>query len=395
MTFTINPHLLPEVESRLAKLARRIVKMGIAFIPTFTAEERIVPATEDKAEHVVMDIDFNFDEFRLPGGWEFVATIEHGETLNIVHTYEGAPETPAKYRTDASTCDHCNISRERHNTIVVRSEDGEFTRVGTTCSRNYFGIDASKLVPLMREFSLMEDEEMYSKGSSGGRPIPTLNAVLTATAGICRRDGFKPAAFGEDSTREAVMAKLFPSRNEAKDENLRKYWAETSALVEETDVEDCLAWLAEKDDTSGWIMNLKALAEINHVGFRNMGLAVSLMGVYIREITDEKIEKREKRGPSKFIGEVKDRLEFVDGEIVYSSLSSGYGYYDPDDVFALIAFGDDIVSIKTSTGSKVGAEIMEAIEDGVKVSFKATVKEHRTDGKGRLSTKVTRAALIK
>lgn len=398
MPFTIAPTEKPEVAKRLAALGRKAEKLGLDWTPSVEYTERIVPAAPEigRPETVVLDAEFNFESLRLPGGWEFVATIEHGPEGNLVYSFEGAPEVPASYRTDGPSCDHCGHERDRLNTIVVRDEDGAFKRVGTTCSRSYLGIPASKLVPLMSDLEGFRDDDEFFGGSRESAD-PSLNDILYRAVALCRYEGFKPAAFGADSTRSAVTTWLYPSNSEK--ETLKEFWNAASAKVEPGDVDAVKAWVAAADGSSDYIANLKAAFGFAGVSPRRLGLVVSAAGVWLREVEKIKVEKAEAKVPSEFIGSVKDRIKFEGGELVYTSYSSGYGYYDPDDVFAFIRFGTDVVSIKTSTGSAVGSLIEDIdkgdADDDTVLSFKATIKEHSTDSKGRKVTKVTRAALLK
>ena len=394
MSFTISRYDRPEVEVRLAKLNDRIRRAGIDFTAEATYNE-----TTDKKGRALYDVEFNFDDIRLPGGWDFVATIEHGDGLNIVHSYDGAPDTPVQYRTDAPTCDHCGHDRDRKNTIVVRNEDGEFQRVGTTCARTYLGIAADKLVPIMGLVASLDDEDEFMSGYSRTH-VPTVETVLRYAAMVCRYEGFKPASFGEDSTKVQVSKWINPSQKDIEENEV--WWAKAAKTLRPTDVDDAMTWLDTRDASSDYIHNLNAAVAMGYVTPRNMGLVVSLMGVYLREQEQIEQEKAEKKAPSEWIGNVKDRIDFIDGEIIYARLGPGFGPYDPETIYAMIRFGDDVVEIKTNVGTAVGAMIEDAAYDPEAtdrktdpVSFKATVKEHRTDKKGRKITKVTRGAVIK
>lgn len=71
-------------------------------------------------------------------GWEFMATLAHTEEGNIIRAVPGY-EVPTDYRDNPCRCQHCNVSRNRKDTYVVRHSDGRTRQVGSSCIQEFLG----------------------------------------------------------------------------------------------------------------------------------------------------------------------------------------------------------------------------------------------------------------
>src|ERR1035437_1883436 len=65
-------------------------------------------------------------------GWTFVATLEHLENGNLVRGVEGLVTEGelTQFRQMTSACDHCKQKRNRIDTFVLRSDQGEYMQLG-------------------------------------------------------------------------------------------------------------------------------------------------------------------------------------------------------------------------------------------------------------------------
>ena len=139
--------------TRLAKRAKRIGAPAIAW--TFGAVEnrpvdvRVVDGSESE-EGVLPNTVTRFIPFvhlTLTGsrpkiaGWEFAATVQHLDGVNILRNCPRAEEleVPDVYRTRGSVCDHCRLDRDRRDTYLVVNQAGEWRQVGSSCLVDFFG----------------------------------------------------------------------------------------------------------------------------------------------------------------------------------------------------------------------------------------------------------------
>lgn len=125
---------------------------------------------------------FEMEELKL-GDYELVAVIEHGiaknedgEDLNLIHILKEDVIIPIAYRTAKSYCEHCNTQRQRNKTVLLQDKQGNLKQVGTTCLKEYTGIDAESIVNLYKEVSdiwldnsymMLDEDEVKSFGKSG------------------------------------------------------------------------------------------------------------------------------------------------------------------------------------------------------------------------------------
>ena len=87
--------------------------------------------------------------------------VEEGDLLkHVPHAWNGY-------------CDHCETSRRRKTTVLVRSEtDGEVRQVGRSCLFDYTGIDPELLVRFYNYYATVQcsSDEEYSGWGSGWTP---------------------------------------------------------------------------------------------------------------------------------------------------------------------------------------------------------------------------------
>src|SRR5688572_3127404 len=144
--------LAARMAEKVAKWNKRLVKIGV---------DPAVLTHGEKVERVVKDPVtlwedrwFEFEWVKITGefaryaGWDAVATLDHtlAEDEALVTTFprhrgEDAIEVPDHFRFRGSECDHCHISIRRNLTILFHHEDGRWAQVGTTCCRDFIGVD--------------------------------------------------------------------------------------------------------------------------------------------------------------------------------------------------------------------------------------------------------------
>ena len=89
----------------------------------------------------IVTIKLEVPTLNLPGGWKFIARIDHEEFGNLIMSvpdsgFEGNLREMFG-KSQPSTCDHCHEVRRRTSTFVLLNDKGELKRVGKQCLRDY------------------------------------------------------------------------------------------------------------------------------------------------------------------------------------------------------------------------------------------------------------------
>ena len=76
-------------------------------------------------------------------GYELVAKIEHLDGGNIV--YNLSDDCHEEWHHMEASCQHCGRSHGQKITFIVRNADGEYVQVGSSCLKDYCGIDPQRV----------------------------------------------------------------------------------------------------------------------------------------------------------------------------------------------------------------------------------------------------------
>jgi len=169
-TFTIDAQQLSRVELKLAALNKKAVKLGFAqavisssvsFMEEFWPKSEPYPIFFPK---ITLTVDA--EELRF-GDYTFVAALDHSIGKTPIVKSKAGEEVPEVYFSAVSTtCEHCNIKRHRNNTYVFKDANG-YKQVGSTCLKEFFGIDPTKNLDWFGAFYTF-DEEFFERGT---RPV--------------------------------------------------------------------------------------------------------------------------------------------------------------------------------------------------------------------------------
>lgn len=122
-----------EVLEKVAKLNKRAAKLGCAQIRCEISAARIT------RQGAVCTVVIAYDDIVI-GGYTVVAKIEHTPAGNVIANL--GMENAAAWTHAPSRCEHCNTTRRRAATYILRSMDGDI-QVGKTCLKDYTGHDAA------------------------------------------------------------------------------------------------------------------------------------------------------------------------------------------------------------------------------------------------------------
>lgn len=110
---------------------------------------QFTPKNRGKRAVEVISYTFEMESLKL-GEFEVLAVLEHNvienSNENLVHVIKENALVPVEYRTKNSYCEHCNSDRKRNKTVLLINPEGEIKQVGSTCIKEYTGIDGINII---------------------------------------------------------------------------------------------------------------------------------------------------------------------------------------------------------------------------------------------------------
>ena len=164
MIYKTTQYQWKELEKKIKAFTKKLDKYGLKYefktlgtAPETVTIYKVDPAdgsTRYKAGQKVVDVvtyEFNCETLKL-GEWTPCAVINHEKAIganeapmNEVHSVNGATILDEWYHID-SKCEHCNTNRFRRTTVMLVDADGNYKQVGSTCVKEFTGIDAFNIV---------------------------------------------------------------------------------------------------------------------------------------------------------------------------------------------------------------------------------------------------------
>lgn len=158
------------------------------------------------------------DPIVMPGGYRYVATVRHttqdvgdgafrsvdGLDHQQVLGWDEATfgPIPAGVAEASITCDHCGTKRRRNETVIVADNDGNLLNIGSSCVQAFLGMSPEYL----SAYAALEDPETAAEKTRRARATsPATEVFVIAAAAETRRDGFRNAKQGRNSTALAAM----------------------------------------------------------------------------------------------------------------------------------------------------------------------------------------------
>lgn len=217
-------------------------------------------------------------------GYAFVARIQHQEGGNIVARapFE-AHDLDVKFRTITNTCSHCNKSRGRKETFVLRTPEGELIQIGRNCLADFLMASPNQIVAAAEFVHAVEgardDEESWGSAGGGWDCLP-VKFVACAISAI-EQYGFVKAAEGDMPTKDyaAFLAGPKPFGLSAE-----RWTAHQPTEAHQAKAAEVLAWCQAigSNVQSEYLWNLHIASKQTGVG-KNGGLLASAPSAFSRE----------------------------------------------------------------------------------------------------------------
>lgn len=395
MKFTILAGLVHKFEDKLNSIQNRISKYGHGYI-SYTKGEPYLKVDNRNIGTEVVDIDVE-GQFKIED-YEFVASLEWNEETqsNIIKKDPETEDIPKEFR-NRTACDHCRVDRFRKYTVLLKNtKTNQYVQVGKSCVKDYLGVDATDYAYYI---SLWTNLEQYCE-SLNKNHVKTywenffsVEEILQQTCAQVRRGGYISKAqvekmYEQHEEDEELIAPQTTSRiiwgmmmHEERPNGELVY---PKHKIEQVDIElfdKVVDFVENLEETSDYIRNLKTFIHTSMIKATNIGLVVSAVGFYLREINKKEQEQKAKLNTpkSKFVGNVGDKVEIKATPVCIFSTDSVYGTYH----IYKFQVGDDEFIWKTT----------KCLEADVEISIKGTIKEHSTF-KGIQQNELTRCRVI-
>lgn len=401
---------LPQLDALLVRVSKQAAKLGVApltYKRTGRTEERLVRQRVDalgqsiRETALFVEITVQGEVPKLPGDWTLLAVVNHEEGLPIVKCVPGN-ELPKGQRDRGALCDHCNKSRSRKDTFVLRAVDGRVVQVGRNCLADFLGVSNFKpeallaLVTFLRDPLAGLDAFEFGDDAYGQRAHLMLDvrSVVVASGACIDEEGWVSrgkamACATGTATADSVSFLMHPPLDPTYQDvaRIERYRARMNAALQ-AEADAAIAWaVAQLGTSDDYLNNLAVCATRGTVGTDNFGIVVSLIASYRR--TQAQLRVREqKRHNMGYVGTVGERTVLTlalvaPPKAIESYYGTSYRCEFTD------AEGHLLVWWASNDPGQGGREGGWAVGEVRKV--KATIKKHE-EYRGILQTIVTRVA---
>ena len=367
---------LEEFKNKFNKIVAKAEKYGVA-IPSYTMKETEI-LYDDVIDVEVYEIEITMDEVVRIGDYELVGVNQ----LNVDNEYIFTSLTDVvvpKEIQEKYICEHCNTNRKRKMYYILQNQkDKSFTVCGSTCTKDYIGIDLntfqSKITRVMDELSEFSSRKINIQTIRVEDVLTNLIAVYKMDEDLkmerysAYKDWLKHFMFdltiSNSCSQEVEDVEIYIKKHE------KELHEEVQMLLNELD--------KMQDDDNEYIFNLKKILigkEYMNKKFVNYILYVYML-VYSRIERRRIREMKANKNSNEYIGTVGDKIEI---EVTVEKVLKFDGYY-----------GTTCMNILQDTkGNTLVWSTGKALEEGKEYKLKGTIKEHK-EYRERKQTVLTR-----
>ena len=338
------------LEDNLERLTKKVLRiknkcekydLDFAFIPTGNVEYRTVTTTDGD------QITAKFVEIAVTGNvhhenWEFVGTIEHTEHGNIIRQFNTELVVPMKYRTSSKVCEHCNKIRSRKDTYLIHNtETDDWKQVGSGCLQEFTnGLSAEAVA----KYISLYDEVIKGESTISGcsyRNFYSIEEIVRYAYETVLHFGYVKSEIEYDyrlrPTKIRTMEYYFADNKRGRSsivEELEAIGFDASRAEVKEFATAAINWArnVEIKGYNSYLQNLKIICSSDYCESRDLGILVSLVPTYQRELNREIASKKKENelaaeaATSEYVGEVGSKVS-LDTESIecVSSVDSMYG----------------------------------------------------------------------
>ncbi len=248
-------------------------------------------------------------------GWELVGLLHHiatdeaGKDLTVMHTMPGKT-FPVLYKNQANVCEHCNVSRRRNTTFVLRNVDERHIQVGSSCLADFLGFNADPmaLARFAEQFAMLEAKMADEDAKTASTPMAQGKAAfydarmfLGYVAATIRAHGWMSKGkarmdYNATPTAELAWNKMYRDASgfagggdESFEAKIAKIEITDADKVEAARVADYMAVYFDMQDESGmsdYLSNLRLALFQTTINSRLSGIVASVFAAYNRIQSD-------------------------------------------------------------------------------------------------------------
>lgn len=343
---------------------------------------QFTPEHKGKTPVDVVYYDFDMETLKL-GEYTPIAVLEHGtvegQQQNLIHVLDESIIIPAKYRTTKSICEHCNTDRQRNKTVLLRDANGNIKQVGTTCIKEYTGIDAADIIALYADIhDIIIDNNKLIMGYDDYINYPhnyvkTLD-YLTACIDLINNKGYIK------NEEQGTPTKVKAWETTLRGEQDKKYEQTAQQVID-------YFKNANFDESQNFLQNIKVMLSQEYC--KESGFIAYAYIAYNKQIEYENKKKAEQEhnALSDYVGNVGDKVQIeLTLKNVYAYETSYNGYNTT--IQHIYIFTDSNGNCyKWNTANGIEKNI------GEQCKIKGSIKGHE-DYKGQKQTVLTRCKVL-
>lgn len=395
--YTIPEMNYPELETKLAKLNKKAVKLNcspIILTQVGTIDLKIdVPWTTKKV--LVRHIQCTISGIApVIAGWELIASCEGLEKGTLIRLI---PEKtyPENYR-ESMTCEHCNSNRYRKYTFIVRNvETNEYKMVGKSCLKDFLGHVDPNFIASMLQWLSDFDESEYSDIPSEYKSRIETEYYLTFVAACIREKGWVSkgmvkAEEGEGrtliSTASYAEIAMYSIEHPVYIKGKKIQYPEPTEQDKEL-AKKSLEWAKGLTDLKNdYLYTINLLAHEKTIEYKHMGFVASIVSSFTRHLEKEIIKEQKETAKkqeliSNYIGSIGEKIQT---ELTYINSYSFETEWGTSHIHKFLDQNGNIFIWKSS-------KYIEA-DQGQQVKIKGTIKDH-SEYAGAKQTILTRCKI--
>lgn len=338
---------------------------------------QFIPKKLDPLPCEVITYTFNMDHLQL-GEYEPIAVLEHFDNANMIYTIKEGITIPEKYQTVKSYCEHCNSMRTRNKTVLLQDQDGNIKQVGTTCIKEYTGIDGIDIISGYQDIYAicLEDCKIdYINIDQYPKNIIETIDYLTACIQLITAKGYN---------KETTKYKAWEIAS--KDEQNNKHQKTAKQVIQ---------YFRDHQYTDNFLNNIKTALSQEYT--KLSGFVAYAYIAYQKELENDKkkAQKQAESTISQHVGKIGDKIQKELTLKYRYSYDTNYTYYGGTSYIYI--FMDDKGNQYKWNTSKFLEKIIDneykSVNINDKIIVKGTIKEH-TEYKGTKQTVLTRCKII-
>lgn len=306
-----------EFLSFIARINKRADKLGLSKVAFTFGEREVLPDKNNDPtgrKGLMLSILPCLVEGEEPvlSGWRFVAALDHEDGANIIRCKPGE-EIDTTWRTAKGNCQHCGVNRNRLKTYLLRHESGEVKQVGSTCLGDFLGagLNPENAAVYQEELFELSSRAWDSEPSYGGKSVLEVAAVLAVAAAHIRLYGWVSRAQAQvdyrlQPTASQVLGWLTFNPRRTGESEKNQWDASRPTEADTQKATDARTWAASLTPANDYEHNLSVIANLEFIGFNHIGLAVSLIAAYEKNLADT-LKRQVSAATSQYFGEIGKR----------------------------------------------------------------------------------------